>query len=286
MVAIGIVMMLVANLLFSVVDSSSKWLLAVGFPAMQLAFFRYSVHFAITLGDAARSGLDSFSLPRRHRLVVFVRAFSLVSATLVNFYALQFLPLSVMAAIMLSAPVIVCTLSGPMLGETVGPWRWTAIGIGFAGVLCVIRPFSEGFQWAALLMLYPATGLAVYAVLTRKLAGTISPMVMQLSVGVVGAIALTPFTLIYWKPPETTLQFLLLPLLGIAAWAGHECLTRAHKHADASLLTPYSYSYLVYMTLAGLLVFGEVPDALTLAGSALIVFSGLVIWLRERRHVG
>jgi drug/metabolite transporter (DMT)-like permease len=279
----GIVLMLIANLLFAVVDASSKWLLALGLPALQLAFFRYAAHFAITIADASRHGFRRPDLTRHQIALLVFRALLLVTATIVNFIALRFLPLSVTGAIMFSSPIIVCLLSGPLLGERVGIWRWSAVLFGFAGVLVVIRPFSEGFQWAALMMLYPATCFALYSILTRRLSGEVSIGVMQFALGLVGTVILAPLAVIYWTSPPTVFDAVLMPMLGVFAWAGHQCLTRAHSFAGSSVLMPYSYAYLIFVAIAGFLVFAEIPDRLTVLGAVMIVSSGLTIWIRERQ---
>ena len=131
---LGIVLMLVAWFLFSLVDTSVKWLVVFGFPATQLAFMRYFGHFIISLAK-----ISSMASPNRfaiaHPVLVIVRAVLLVSGTTMNFYILNYLPLTLTSAVMFSAPILVCLLSWPLLGERVGPWRTFAIVLGFVGVL-------------------------------------------------------------------------------------------------------------------------------------------------------
>jgi len=135
----GILLMLAAWLLFSIVDTGAKWLAVAGIPAFQLAFMRYAGHFVISVGIIAQGGLSFDRFKTDHLWQVISRALLLVSATLSNFYALQFLPLTVASALMFSSPVIVCFLSTSVLGEKVGPWRWGAILLGFIGVLIIPR---------------------------------------------------------------------------------------------------------------------------------------------------
>lgn len=276
--------MLLAYLLFAAVDTSTKWLLAAGLPVLQLAFFRYAVHFAITVVDVGLNGGQGLNFTRRQALLLTLRAFLLVTATLVNFLALKYLPLSVTAAIMFSAPIIVGLLAGPLLGERIGGRRWAAIIFGFCGVLVVIRPFEEGFSWAALMMLYPATCLALYSILTRKLTAEVTRGAMQFILGLIGTLALAPFMPVVWTLPVSWFDALLMPCLGVFAWAGHQYLVRAHVMAPSSVLMPFSYSYLIYLTLAGAVFFSEVPDQATILGAAMIVASGLFLWA-IKRHV-
>ena len=277
---LGILMMLAAYLLFAFVDTSVKWLVGLGLPAIQLAFMRYAGHFAIAFAVSARAGSVQI-LPRENRLLVVVRAGLLISATVFNFFALNHLPLTVTSAIMFSAPIIVCALSVPLLGESVGPWRWFAILLGFAGVLIVIRPFGAAFHWATLLIVYNAISLALFSIITRRLSGVTASGTMQLAMGAIGTAVLLPPALYVWQSPATPLEWGLMFLLGIWGWAGHELFVRAHGFATAITLMPYTYSFMIYLTMTSYLVFGDLPDAFTLIGALIIVLSGLLIWWRE-----
>jgi drug/metabolite transporter (DMT)-like permease len=279
---LGILMMLGAWLFFSVVDSSAKWLAMAGIPAFQLAFMRYASHFVISVGVIAKGGFDADRFKTDHLWQVVSRALLLVSATLSNFYALQFLPLTVVSAIMFSSPVIVCFLTFSVLGEEVGPWRWGAILLGFIGVLIVVRPFGTAFHPAMLLIIYNATALAFYSIMTRKLSGIVAVDTMQFYMGLVGTCVLFPFALWAWITPETTWGMVVLIGLGVLGWAGHQLLTTAHRFGTANQLMPFTYSFLVYVAIWGYLFFGTVPDGGTLMGAAVIMGAGLIIWKREQ----
>ena len=278
---VAVLMMLFANFTFAVVDTSSKWLLGAGYVAVQLAFFRYATQFAITSGVLA--GLRGRGLAAARPLLpaLCLRASLLVVSTLFVFAALQSLSLSVASAIMFSAPIIVCGLSWPLLGERVGRVRWAAVALGFAGVLVVIRPFGEDIDPAAFLMLFAATGVALYSIMTRKLSRDVKPLIMQFLLGLTGTVALAPFCWVYWIAPAGAFDLALMVSLGLFAWIGHEFLIRAHRVAEANFLMPYSYSYLIYMTAGGFVVFGDLPDTWTILGALIIAMSGLVIWRRE-----
>jgi len=279
---LGIVLMLVAYLGFALVDTSVKWLVLAGVHALQLAFIRYAGAFAISLVGLLRGGLDRDSFRSDRLGLLLLRSAFLLSSTVSNFIVLKYLPLTVTSAIMFSAPVIVCALSMPLLGERVGAWRWGAIFLGFAGVLVVIRPFGQEFTWWALLPLYNAFAMAMYSILTRKLSGVVPIETMQLYIGLTGTIAMLPLAAVTWTNPTTALDWALMLGLGPLAWVGHELLTRAHGIGSSSTLMPYTYSFMLYLMVTGYLVFGDVPDAFTLVGALIIVVSGLVIWLRER----
>lgn len=279
----GIVMMLGAWFLFSLVDTSAKWLVIAGFPAFQLAFMRYAGHFVISLAVIAKGGMDRDRFQTGHLWQVISRAMLLIAATLSNFYALNFLPLTVTSAIMFFSPVIVCFLSWPLLGERVGPWRWFAILMGFAGVLVVIRPFGEAFHIAMLLALFNALSLALYSIMTRKLAGVVATETMQFYMGALGTAIMLPMAVWTWRWPESPIDWALLVGLGVFGWAGHQLLTNAHRFGSANTLMPYTYSFMIYLSVLSYLVFNHLPDQWTVVGACIIVISGLIIWKREQR---
>ena len=277
---LGIVMTLGAYAFFTLIDTSVKWLVLAGFPAFQLAFMRYLPHFVISTVLLLRKGDSWNGFQSAHMGLVLLRGFLLASATLFNFITLNYLSLTVTGSIMFSAPIIVCALSWPLLGERVGPWRWFAIILGFMGVLVVIRPFDAAFHWIALLNVYNAFSLALYSIITRKISGVVAAETMQFYMGAFGAITLFPFAFWVWMPPASMLDWVLMVSLGVWGWAGHEIFSRAHGFAPANTLMPYTYSFLLYLALASYLVFNDVPDQWTLLGAGIIVVSGLIIWRR------
>lgn len=281
---LGILMMLAAWFLFSLVDTSAKWLVLAGLPAFQLAFMRYAGHFVISCVMILKDGTSFDRFQTNHIWAVVSRALLLISATLGNFYALNFLPLTIISAIMFSSPIIVCFLSITVLKERIGPWRWGAILLGFCGVLVVIRPFGEAFHPAMLLPLYNATALALYSLMTRRLAGIVATDTQQFYLGALGTGILLPFAVWVWVPPETMLDLAILLGLGLGGWGGHQFLTTAHRFATANTLMPYTYSFMIYVACLSWLIFNHLPDAFTVLGAAIIVASGLIIWKRELRR--
>ena len=281
----GILLMLVAFFLFSFIDTGAKWLGLLGLSALQLSFMRYIGHFVISTALIGKDGLSWSSFSSPHLGLVQLRGALLMLSTILNFIAVTFLPLTLTSTILFSSPIIVCFLSWPLLGERVGPYRWAAIMLGFTGVMIAIRPFDESFQWAMLLSLTGAVCFAGYSLLTRKLAGIVSVDVMQFYSGAVGTICLLPFAIYYWQSPETLMDWFIMIMLGVFGWAGHQLLTKAHNFAPASTLTPFGYSFILFLTCWSYLVFDNLPDRWTITGGFLIVCSGLIIWGRELRKL-
>lgn len=280
----GIALVLLANLLFSFVDTSTKLLIGFGLVVFQLAFMRYAVHFAISAAERILRGSPPGTLPAPVIKIALLRSFCLVSATLANFVALGHLPLSVTSALLYLSPLFVCLFARAVLDEEITGAHWISIAMGLAGALLILWPFGEPINWYAVLMLYPAMAMALYQVLTRKLSGQVRPGTLQLYTGVMGTVALAPFAALTWVTPDRPIAWVLLFAIGVFAWAGHEALTRAHDHAPASILAPFGYSFVIFLTLAGIVVFGDVPSPSVLVGASLIVGGGLYVW--RRNHEG
>ena len=280
---LGILMMLGAWFLFSLVDTSAKWLAVAAVPAIQVAFMRYAGHFVLATAVLVKGGVSRDMFTLSHPWAVLSRAILLVTATLSNFIALNYLPLTVTGAIMFSSPIIVCLLSFTMLGERIGIWRLSAILMGFLGVLIVIRPGGETFHVAMLLPVYNALSLALYSIMTRRLAGVVSTEIMQFYMGAVGTAVFLPFALWVWQAPASILGWAVLISTGVFGWGGHQLLTNAHRFGSANTLMPYTYSFMIYVTIIGFVLFGDLPDIWTVVGTIVIVASGLIIWKREQR---
>lgn len=278
----GIALVLVAYLLFSFVDTSSKWLAVTGLGALQLSFMRYAGHFIITFGIMAQTGFSRDVFVSDRLGLVIIRSILLMLATVLNFIAIRYLPLTITSTILFSSPIIVCILAWPLLGERVGPWRWFAICVGFVGILIVIRPFGEALHWAVFLSLGNALFFALYLILTRKLADVVAADTLQFYTGFIGTIALLPFGLAEWQNPQDAFQWMVLLGMGAFAWLGHGLLIRANNFAPASALTPIGYSFILYLTIWSYFVFGDKPDAWTIIGACIVISSGLIIWARER----
>ena len=276
---IGIALMCGAVGTFSCLDTTAKYL-GRHIDVMQVVWARYT--FALLLTFIISNPLSRRGLLRTARPALqIVRAAILLTSTLLNFFALRYLRLDQVLAITFSTPFVVAALSGPTLGEWVGPRRWAAIGFGFIGVLVVTRPGFGIVHPAAILPVLATLAYAAYFLTTRVLSRTDSNETTLFYSNFVGAALMLPVAPFFWTWPALW-QFSLMILAGALASFGHYMLIVAHRRAPASLLSSFIYSQLVWVIALGYAVFGDVPDAYTLAGASIVIASGLYVFHRER----
>ena len=282
---IGVALMCGAVALFAGLDAIAKYL-AGHMDPLQVAGMRFISAFFIALifsNPLTRPGLLKSARPG----LQVMRGLLLVSTTIFNFLAFRYLQLDEALAILFSTPFLVAILAGPILGEWVGWRRWTAIGVGFLGVLVVIRPgISGGMQWAALFSVAAAIFYAAYGIATRMVSRTDSSETTLFYGNLVGVVVMAPLLPLVWTAPPSLFDLGLLVAVGALGSAGHYLLIAAHRRAPASVLSPFMYTQLVWATTLGFLVFGHVPTQWTLAGGAIVVASGLYLIHRERKVTG
>lgn len=267
---------------FTIIDSCAKWLSQGGLPTMEIVFIRYAAQFLIV--SALFFPQRGLALTTTRNLPVeLIRGLALMGSTIFNFIALTYLPLTVTSAIMFTSPLILCALSIPLLGETVGWRRWLAILVGFIGVLIIVRPGTGAFHPAAILSVLGAACGALYALLTRKLAGVDATTTQQFYSGLVATLCVAPFALGGWVWPSEPMGWFAFGLIGVAALTGHQIITVAHRFAPASVLAPFSYFQIIYMTASSWLLFHEPPEFSLFIGAPIVIASGLYLWLRERQ---
>ncbi|MFW2542216.1 DMT family transporter [Primorskyibacter sp. 2E107] len=276
----GVLLMALAVVGFTCIDSSAKWLILGGLPALQVVFVRYFGHFlvAVTL-YGSQEGRDAFvsNAPLKQLL----RSLFLLGSTVFNFTSLQYLPITVTTTIMFAGPIVVTLLAIPILGEKVGLRRIVAVCVGFIGVLVVMQPWGVEFHPAMLLNLAALTMASLYFIMTRLLAGIEGNATQQIWSSGIAAAALVPFVFGSWVWPTGTgwIAFLLIGAFGAG---GHIAATTAHRLADASILAPVIYIQIFLAAVAGVVLFDTWPTVWTLGGGAIIIGSGLYIWQRER----
>jgi drug/metabolite transporter (DMT)-like permease len=277
----GIGLVSLTYVLFTLLDGSAKWLVQ-SVPVLVVVWLRFVTHTLIA--SALLFPMRGMALVRtQHLRWHLLRGLMFIAMTGLNFWALQYLQLTVTASIFFLVPILVALLSAPLLGEKLDARRWGAIIAGFAGVLVVVRPGSEAFHPAILLSLVNAGLYAFFNLMTRKLAAYDPPETIQFLPAVVASVVLAPFALAAWQSPQGWFEWFMLCMLGIFGGTGHYLLAMAHRYAPASTLAPFLYQQILYMALFGYLVFGNVPDKETWIGAAIVVASGLYLFSRERR---
>ena len=278
----GLGLMLIAFLCFAIMDTSAKWLVMAAVPSLQVAFVRYFVHFVWVL--VLYLPTHGLRLAKSNRpWLQCVRALMLFSGTAFNFTALKYLPLTTTVAIFFAAPMVVCLLSMVFLKERVGVKRFTAIAVGFIGVLFIVQPWNDVFDIRILLAFGALMGASGYFVMSRVVAGVDSNAVTQFYCAGVATVLVLPVAIVHWQWPSSPVEWGLLLLIGSLGMLGHSVLTLAHQFAEASVLAPTVYSQIVYITFFSWLLFDSVPDRSTAFGIAIIIASGIYIWHRERQ---
>ena len=278
---IGIGLVTLTTLCFATLDACAKWLVQE-LPVLQVVWLRFVFHVVLASALLApRYGLELVRV--RDWRPQALRAAMMASMTALNFWALQYLQLAETGAIQFSVPLLIALFSAWWLGERLDARRWLAIAAGFAGVLLVIRPGSQAFHPAILLSVTNALLYALFNMLTRRMVATESAASMQLMSALGAVLILAPWALAGWQWPEGWLPWAVIALCGLCGGLGHFMVAQAHRYASAATLAPFLYQQIIYMTLLGWLVFGQVPGLLVIGGAAVVVASGLyLLWLEMR----
>lgn len=276
----AIFMMVAAFAAFTLLDATAKYL--VGFLGVGLVVFaRYAFAVLFILPIMLRPG--ALGLFRsKHWFLQTVRGVLLLSSTGFNFLAVQDLQLAQTSSIMFSNPLWVCALSPLLLGEHVGLRRWVAVIVGFIGVLIIVRPGTESFHPAMIYSVVSTLCVALYSIISRKVGGKDHAVTSLFYATLLGAFGAAPFAGIDWVMPDVT-GWALLAMIGLAGSIGHYMLIQAHRMAPAPVLAPFVYTQIVWMTLAGYIVFGDIPDKWTIFGGVIVIASGLYVFYREQQ---
>tara|TARA_R110002167_G_scaffold221957_1_gene426888 strand:- start:308 stop:1204 length:897 start_codon:yes stop_codon:yes gene_type:complete len=277
---LGIMYMCAAVALFPFLNSAVKYL-NMDYPTAQIVWARYLGHFLfMVLLFMPKRGIGLFRTQAPKSQIV--RSILLLCSTSLYFIALNFLPLTTAASISFSSPFIITALSVPLLGEKVGIRRWTAVCIGFLGMLLIVRPGSDVSHWAAWLVVGSSTSYALYTVLTRRMATHGDDAATTITyTAVVGAIVTSFIGPFVWVNPDNWLDWALFASMGIFGGLGHLFVVKSVQYAQASVVAPLGYGQLVGATLLGYFVFNQLPDALSWVGVAIIVACGIYIAYRE-----
>jgi drug/metabolite transporter (DMT)-like permease len=280
---IGIGLVTLTTLCFATLDTCAKWLVQ-SLPVLQVVWLRFVFHVLLASALLAPRYRRELVRVRDWRLQA-LRSAMMASMTALNFWALQYLQLAETGAIQFSVPLLIALFSAWLLGEHLDAKRWLAIVAGFAGVLLVIRPGSQAFHPAILLSVLNALLYAAFNLLTRRMVATESAASMQLMSALGAALLLAPWALAGWVWPAGWLPWLVIALCGLCGGIGHFMVAQAHRYASAATLGPFLYQQILYMTLFGWLVFGQIPGPLVIAGALIVVLSGLyLLWIEMQRR--
>jgi drug/metabolite transporter (DMT)-like permease len=271
----GILFICAAVFLFASSDALSKYLTNF-YPVVMVLWVRYVVHVSLMLVVLRPPSFKTLIVTQNPKLQI-IRGLCMVNTNLMFISALHFIPLAEGTAIIYLSPLLVTSMSGPLLGERISRLQWIAVAIGFIGVLFIVRPGGSMFHPVALLALGAALSFSVYQIITRKLNHTDRSSTTNFTSGLISALVTSVLLPFFWKTP--TLYFaLLMMILGVSALVSHLWMTKAYQHAKPSTLAPFSYTQLLFAGLIGYVFFNQIPDFMGLVGMLIIVAGGLLVF--------
>lgn len=277
---VGIALHVCGLWVLSSLDASGKLLVMAGVPVLMLAWFRYVGHIVL---------MGIFVLPRRGRSLFktqslgrqLQRSVLMIATTLLFFKVLSLVPLAEGTAMNFMAPLLVMVLAPWLLGERPRWHRWAGVLLGFVGMLIVVRPGGQLSTEGAIWGVVTAVAFALFQISTRRVAAD-DPLTSNFYGGLTGALVLTALLPFFWQQLDLApWQWALLLSTGLTGFAGHWLQITAYSKTGATLLAPFNYLQIVSATTLGWLVFGQLPDATTASGMALICAAGLAVVLVE-----
>jgi drug/metabolite transporter (DMT)-like permease len=275
----GVVLMLIGMLMFSLNDVMGKWLVST-YSVGQVVFIRSVAALIVLAPFIWFSGPEKIVQVDRPRLQA-TRVILSTAEVFAFYFAVVYLPLADVMTYWLAAPIYVAAISPFLLKEPVGWRRWSAIIVGFAGVVIALEPSSQALTPQAVISILGSMAFAFMLLLGRTLRGTPDTTLVFWQIVGAGLAGLVSVGL-EWTPVSLRDLF-LLGLLGVVAMLAHVLVNRALKLADAATVAPLQYTLLFWAILFGWLVFGDVPRISMLAGSGFIIASGLFIFFREQQ---
>ena len=274
----GIGLMLLGVFMFSFGDALGKYLVST-YAVGQLLWLRACAALFV-LSPLIWRNREQFVQMERPRLQL-VRVILSTLEVAAFFLATVYLPLADVTTYYLACPIFVTALSGIVLGEEVGWRRWTAILVGFCGVLIALRPSAQTISWPAMIALGGSLSFSILMLITRSLRAI--PDIVMVTSQFVGTFLLGAVLSAYhWVPPSRG-SLVIFALAGFISVTALFCVNRSLKLAPASVVVPYQYSMIVWAVIFGFVVWGDVPSISTLVGAAIIIGAGFYIFLREQQ---
>jgi drug/metabolite transporter (DMT)-like permease len=279
---LGVLLMIATTFVFAVQDGISRHL-ASEYNVLMVVMVRYWFFAAFVTAIAYRKAGGIRAAARTEQpLLQILRGLILATEICVMIYAFTLLGLIESHAVFTSYPLLVAALSGPILGEVVGWRRWTAIFIGFVGVLIILKPGFGVFSPAAIVPLAAALLFALYGLLTRFASRKDTAATSFFWTGVSGSVMMTAIGASYWEPMISS-DWIWMGTLCITGALGHWLLIKTYEAAEASAVQPFAYLQLVFVSFIGVLVFGESIELNVAIGAAVVVCAGLFTLWRARK---
>jgi drug/metabolite transporter (DMT)-like permease len=276
----GVIYMLSAITSLSLLDVAVKLLVDDHqYAVAQVGFIRYCIGVFVAAGIAWRAG-GLVTLRTSRPLGHGMRAALNLGTMITFYYALKTMPLADVFAVAYAAPLFVTALSVPLLKEKVGPRRWAAVLIGFAGVMFMLQPSGAGLNTGSLLALSSALLYAMTLITSRQLSSTERSHTILFYYSCVVIVVLGAFMPWQWETP-TPEHWILFIVAGVAGSFGQFFLNQAFRYAEASLIAPLDYTGMVWAILFGFWIWGDVPTWVVLAGVAVVICSSFYIVRRE-----
>ena len=277
----GAIHMVIGLFLFSIMEVLIKWKVA-DYPVHQLVFFRASFGLIPCLIMVWQAGGIS-ALKTRRPGEHFLRGLVGLSAMWLVFSAYETMKLADVGAILFAAPLFLTALAAPALGESVGLRRWTAVLVGFVGVLLIVKPGSTALQPAAIGVLTAASLFAVAMILMRRLGATENPGATTFYFSVFATAAgIAMIAMFGWVTP-TPRDFIALSMIGLIGGTAQLFVTQSLRLGEAAVVAPLRYSSIIWVVTFGYIFWGELPDMMVVTGLVIVICSGLYILHRETR---
>ena len=275
----GPILNLSAWLILPIMDAIAKYL-SYSLPILQITWFRFFFSAVITGIFIYLFSRKSFVRSKNIKSQV-LRGILLLTSSLLFFYAISVISLAKALTLAFICPLIVTALSPYFLKERVGRRRWTAVIVGFIGVLLVIRPGIVEFNWASLASLGTGLCYAIYLIVTRSLKDTDNGLLTLLFTSIVGTLVLSVYLPFVWVNPSLN-QLLLAVNMGFIAALAHGLIIISYNFSDASKLAPLGYFEIIPNIIIGYIWFSDLPDKYTLLGLLVIILSGIYVFRREQ----
>lgn len=276
----AILLMLLGFICYSTSDMLAK-VLTQSMNPLQVAWLR---QLGLLSGVLVLFAIKGPQLLRsRHPWLQFGRGMTVVVAATTFLTSIAYVPLADATAVTFVAPFMVTALAAIVLREHIGPKRWIVVGLGFLGTMIIIRPGMNAFHPAIFLSLLSAAAFAIRQIISRRLSGTDPLLTTVAYTALTAAIILSLPLPFIWSNPADGWQLLMMIAIAAIASCGELSIIRALDIGEAAVLSPLQYTLMIWSTVWGFLIFAQLPDFWTFAGTAVIVASGIYSIYRETR---